>query len=936
MIKRVENIKSVEDIKNKIDKKYRPIPFWSWNEKLYTAETKRQVALMDDAGIGGYFMHARGGLVTPYMEDEWFDNVHAAADEGKRRGMFSWAYDENGWPSGFGGGKVNGLGDKYRQKSLHAEPLSDGVVERDNTVLVRNGVRYYYDINEFYVDVLDAEVVKVFIDEIYARYAEECGNDIEGFFTDEPQIYRGVGFPWSLVLEDKFKARYGYSLIDNVDALFLEVRNCERVRVDYWQLVTELFSESYFKQIYDWCVGHGYKLTGHLVLEESLIDQLVANGACMPHYEYFSIPGMDWLGRNVFDCLTPMQVSSVAAQTGKQQVISETFALSGHNVSHAELKRIYEWQMVHGINLLCTHLEGYSLRGIRKRDYPPAMYYQQPWWDDMHMFFESMSRIGMMLAEGEADVDVLLLHPQTTAWLLYNGCELGSECIDEISKYDSALLRDMRALEDKHIMYHLGDETVIGRHGYVENGRFVVGNMSYKTLVIPEHIAFLPYTDKLIAEFAEQGGRIVRADEMKPNAVTDVNRLSYTMRSFDEFNMHYFVNTDNAELCANINVGDAVMLPQSGELIPLEREHTFAPYESLVVIERKNGKPKIAQQEASAALHKTSLLPLDGIWHVKSASYNSLTLDRCDYSFDGELIERDGYVLNILPRMLRLRRPVRLHQVYRFECAFVPKEMFLAVETPDCFEINVNGTRVEKTACGYFRDKSFVMLDIAENVNNGLNVIEMTGYISQSEACYDHVDNSWSFESMKNCLTYDMEIEPIYIVGDFSLRLPDVREELDRDSYRIGSTPVIDMPQTNVDVQRLDECGFAEFAGELVLEKELDITDTSKHVSLRGRGLNSIGIDVNGNHVCTVMYPPYDADISRCLHVGKNTVTLKIRNNLRNMMGPHHLECGESFDVLPASFYKENNIFAHVDDESKSTVVDGWNDGIALVHFGLC
>ena len=102
-----------------VDKKYRPIPFWSWNEKLDPKETARQVGIMDEAGIGGYFMHARGGLLTEYMGQEWFDNVKAATDEGAKRGMHSWAYDENGWPSGFGGGKVNGLGVEYQQKSLH-------------------------------------------------------------------------------------------------------------------------------------------------------------------------------------------------------------------------------------------------------------------------------------------------------------------------------------------------------------------------------------------------------------------------------------------------------------------------------------------------------------------------------------------------------------------------------------------------------------------------------------------------------------------------------------------------------------------------------------------------------------------------------------------------------------------------------------------------
>ena len=41
------------DFKN-IPKKYRPAPFWSWNEKLDAKETSKQVKMMDRAGIGGF------------------------------------------------------------------------------------------------------------------------------------------------------------------------------------------------------------------------------------------------------------------------------------------------------------------------------------------------------------------------------------------------------------------------------------------------------------------------------------------------------------------------------------------------------------------------------------------------------------------------------------------------------------------------------------------------------------------------------------------------------------------------------------------------------------------------------------------------------------------------------------------------------------------
>ncbi len=70
-----------------IDKKYRPIPFWSWNEKLETQETRRQIREMDSVSIGGFFMHARGGLQAEYLGGKWFDNVESSIDEVKKLGM---------------------------------------------------------------------------------------------------------------------------------------------------------------------------------------------------------------------------------------------------------------------------------------------------------------------------------------------------------------------------------------------------------------------------------------------------------------------------------------------------------------------------------------------------------------------------------------------------------------------------------------------------------------------------------------------------------------------------------------------------------------------------------------------------------------------------------------------------------------------------------
>ena len=201
-----------------IPKKYRPIPFWSWNESLNTNETALQVEMMDKAGIGGYFMHARGGLQTEYMGEEWFENVKTAISEGNNRGMKPWAYDENGWPSGFGNGVVSGLGLNYQQKCLRMSET-----EPESNVICKSGEHwFYFDVNPYYVDVLDKKVIKKFIEVAYEPYYEKCGNTFEGFFTDEPQISRD-GIPWSFALENEYRNKYNEEISEHLEELFLAV-----------------------------------------------------------------------------------------------------------------------------------------------------------------------------------------------------------------------------------------------------------------------------------------------------------------------------------------------------------------------------------------------------------------------------------------------------------------------------------------------------------------------------------------------------------------------------------------------------------------------------------------------------------------------------------------------------------------------------------------
>ena len=63
--------------------KYRGKPFWSWNGLLEVKELERQIDVLKDMGMGGYFCHSRTGLATEYLGEEWFELINACAAKGK-------------------------------------------------------------------------------------------------------------------------------------------------------------------------------------------------------------------------------------------------------------------------------------------------------------------------------------------------------------------------------------------------------------------------------------------------------------------------------------------------------------------------------------------------------------------------------------------------------------------------------------------------------------------------------------------------------------------------------------------------------------------------------------------------------------------------------------------------------------------------------------
>ena len=816
------------------------------------------------------------------------------------------------------------MGPEYQQKYLRVEK---GTNQTETTIANVSDYHFYYEINPFYIDAMDRKVVKAFIDKIYQPYYDRFAGEIEGFFTDEPQMSR-VGIPWSLTLPEEYQKEYDENLLEKLPQLFFEIDDYKTTRMKFWRLVTKLFSENFVKQIYDWCIEHGFQFTGHFLLEETLLSQLTANGACMPHYEYLTIPGMDWLGRHNTDVLTPYQVGSVARQLGKKQVLSETFALCGHNIGHDELKWIYEHQMVRGVNLLCQHLQGYSNRGLRKRDYPPAMFIQQPWWKDYKMFNDAMSRIGMLLSDGDDGVEVLVIHPQTSAWALYDGSIIYNErnipWDTDIMRLHKDFMDILIELERKHINFHLGDEIIMERHGRIEGNRFVIGNKKYSKVIIPRHEILFENTRKLIAEYEANGGIITNVGDIQANSIINIPDITYCERHYENYDLYYFVNSTEKTFDATISKGNWIMDINTGELHLFDGKHTFHKYESLLVID------DFAPREFLEEKKQLPLIDLSGDWEIKSCTENVYTLDYCDYYFDEELIEENGYILNAMYRAVELARPIDIRCDFKFNAEYIPENLSLVCETPEKFEITVNGQLIDLEIQGYFADKSFEKINVSKYAITGENIISMKLHYQLSEETLRNIEKAKQFETEKNKLTFDIELEQIYLVGDFALETPGEFKELERNACRYMGEFVIAEPMEKIRLKNIERQGFPFFAGEITLAKKFETSMTNMQLDFTKCGVNVVKVRMNGKEIATHMWEPYCTDVSEWISTKEvNEIELTLVNNLRNMQGPFHLQSGESYLVSPVDFYKEKCVWYNGKD------IGRWDDNYCFANVSI-
>ena len=539
-------------------------------EKLEKEEILRQIDVLEQMGMGGYFCHSRTGLITEYLGDEWFDLINASADKGKEKGMETWLYDEDRWPSGTAGGKVTEK-PEYRMHYLRCTVIPaaefvwkeewmaafsvnlDGLNFTDkhrlapgdniqgNHVLAFSveemGPSSFYN-GTTYVDTMNKEAIQYFIDLTHEKYAQKCGDrmgdSIKGIFTDEP--HRGsvmCGFsvdndsslwitPITPALIPAIKEHYGYDLTDYLPELFLrkDGEKIHPVKWQYMETLQQLFLDAFAKPIGKWCRDHNILLTGHVLHEDTLTTQACMQGSLMRFYEYMDYPGVDLLTEHNYAYWVVKQLASTARQTGKKWMLSELYGCTGWQMNFESHKAVGDWQALLGINLRCQHLSWYSMQGEAKRDYPASILHQSAWYKEYHYVEDYFSRLHVVLAQGAPQCELLVLNPVESTWChIYPGWSKGLATSDPDNAHIEKIYADLfHYLCGNRVDFDYGDEEMLSRLYSIEktpDGAVLhVGEASYKTVLAAGMLTIRSSTLNILKEFMAAGGKVVFAGEL--------------------------------------------------------------------------------------------------------------------------------------------------------------------------------------------------------------------------------------------------------------------------------------------------------------------------------------------------------------------------------------------------------------------------------------
>jgi len=610
---------------------YSVSPYWFWNGKITTAETRRQIGEMVKQGVHSAVLMNWAGLEPAYLSEAYWHEVGAALDAARAAGLTLNFADEYLWPSGQAWdyasldrepSRVLQLHPEFRMRRLTCKQISPGapttaVAEPEVVVAARRTgsgeldeqsltllpARRHLDWKApagnwtifvytpvpavergVRVDLLNPAAVRVFINLVYGEFArrfpQHLGSTIKFFVSDHEGTY-GAPLPFTPALWETFQQRHGYDLRRFLPLAGRTTPQAAKIRQDYLDTISHLYATSFVGQITAWCTRHGVQ-HGHSDIEESLLMQAFWTGDMFRLWRASSAVYIDALlerGRMPVDF---KEAGSVAHFEGRPFMV-ENQGLVGHD-SYWSLEKARlgtNMCLLWGVNRLIGHYFEYDPDHLQ---YPPSYFLTQPLWRYFHLYADVARRGLFMNAQGRHNAPIAIYYPLESAFA--NGAGLFQEgersyhlwhnSMDQTQDYYSALQLELaRQGWDYHILdsYYLQKAEVSGP-------KLELAGEQVRVLILPPMTHLAEASAAQIRRFADAGGLIL-ALGWQPPALEGVPMRRFPVRDHALF-------MDRLDYTAQIQVPEPVRAdlaplldvlhaqqPPKVEIVSGSRDHLF-------------------------------------------------------------------------------------------------------------------------------------------------------------------------------------------------------------------------------------------------------------------------------------------------------------------------------------------------------------------------
>ncbi|NJD03074.1 MAG: hypothetical protein FIA99_10895 [Ruminiclostridium sp.] len=570
----IDNTFTMEKFKNP-HSFFWPGYFWMWNDKLSMEYISTRLKEMNDVGSKSVWALPVPGNFRPgsmptslepeYLSDDYMKIYSKYIEEAAKLGMKIWLYDDGGWPSGSICGKIVAENPGFAAQSItccqtrlelgqtfaaSSECLAAFLFEKGKPVRrLKQGETVAADksadlhVEEYFIkrentaslytpaypDLLNPLAVEKFVEhslEVYKKgISKYFGTVVPIIFTDEPRVSNPA---WTDDMAGSFEKKYGYSLIENLPAIFnTDDDEGAEVRIHYYDWWSERFSESFLGRIQDWSHKNSLLFAGHFGGDEyTLASRVHGYGHILRALRKLDIPGVDTIWRQIYpgskeiidikinknqiQKLTvnqnhhfPKYASTIAHQKGLRWALTESFGIYGSGLTLEQMKWVTNFQYVRGINLMtvsCTHLTVKEYFMARER---PMFIKENPQWEYMELFHSYTARLSYVLSLGSPAIDAAVYFPIRDIWA-------GGVESEKAAESNDLLVRVL--LENQCDFDFVDDDVLESESTSVENGYLVIGAMKYHTIYVSRTRWMSGGSKKRLEEFSSNGGRLIFSD----------------------------------------------------------------------------------------------------------------------------------------------------------------------------------------------------------------------------------------------------------------------------------------------------------------------------------------------------------------------------------------------------------------------------------------